>query len=87
MDQTRHFFAYFRHFHNPITNIELYWTVKQKIIDGVLGMWTWGSRIVGAGESTELWRPPHTFFRRTKSSQIFLNLLSLGMEIVLGFWV
>ena len=38
MDQTRHFFAYFRHFHNPITNIELYWTVKQKIIDGVLGM-------------------------------------------------
>ena len=29
-----------------------------KSIDGVLGIRTWGRRMVGADETTELWRPP-----------------------------
>ena len=37
-------------------------TIKMQIeksIDGVLGIRTWGCRMVGADETTELWRPPH----------------------------
>ena len=29
-----------------------------KSLDGVLGIWTRGRRMVGADETTELWRPP-----------------------------
>ena len=27
----------------------------EKSVDGVLGIWTWGRRMVGADEITELW--------------------------------
>ena len=30
----------------------------EKSVDGVLGIWTRGCRMVGADEITELWRPP-----------------------------
>ena len=30
----------------------------EKSIDGVLGIQTWSRRMVGADETTELWRPP-----------------------------
>ena len=30
-----------------------------KSVDGVLGIWTLGCRIVGTDETTELWQPPH----------------------------
>ena len=30
----------------------------EKSIDGVLGIQTWGRRMVAAHETTELWRPP-----------------------------
>ena len=33
-------------------------TINEKSIDGVLGTWTQGGRMVGADESTELWRHP-----------------------------
>ena len=46
------FFVYFHSFH--ITNqLQI-----EKSIDGVLGIRTRGRRIVGADETTELWRPP-----------------------------
>ena len=31
----------------------------EKSIDGVLGIRTWGHRMVGADDTTELWRPPY----------------------------
>ena len=37
-------------------------TINDKSIDGVLGTRTRGGRMVGADESTELWRHPPTLF-------------------------
>ena len=34
-------------------------TTVEKSVDGVLGIRTWDHRQVGAGKSTELWRPPN----------------------------
>ena len=51
MGQSRPLFVYFCHF--PITI-----SITEKSIDGVLGIWTRGRRMVGADETTELWRPP-----------------------------
>ena len=48
--QTRPIFVYFRSFHT--TNI------AQILLDCVLGTQTRGGRMVGANESTELWRNP-----------------------------
>ena len=61
------FFVYFRPFH--ITNqLQI-----EKSIDGVLGIRTRGHRMVGADETTELWRPPalHSYLR-FQQHEIFL---------------
>ena len=50
MGLSRPLFVYFRHFLITILIIE-------KSIDGVLGIQTRGRRMVGADETTELWRP------------------------------
>ena len=50
MGQSRPLFVYFRYFLITISIIE-------KSIDGVLGIRTWGRRMVGADKTTELWRP------------------------------
>ena len=34
--------------------------INNKSVDGVLGTQTWGSRMVGADKSTELWRLPNS---------------------------
>ena len=34
-------------------------TINDKSLDGVLGIRTWGGRIVGSDESIELWRHPY----------------------------
>ena len=52
--QTQPLFNYFHSFHKYSTNL----TINYKSIDGVLGTWTRGSRMVDADESTELWRHP-----------------------------
>ena len=49
------FLFYFRSFLNIISIIK-----NEKSIDGVLGIRTRGRRLVGADETTELWRPPLT---------------------------
>ena len=54
MGQSRPLFVYFCHFLITISIIE-------KSIDGVLGIRTRGRRMVGADETTELWRPPLFF--------------------------
>ena len=49
MGQFRPLFVYFRYFLDTISIIE-------KSVDGVLGIRTQGRRMVGADETTELWR-------------------------------
>ena len=53
MGQSRPLFVYFRYFLDTISIIQI-----EKSIDGVLGIQSWGRRMVGADETTELWRPP-----------------------------
>ena len=50
MGQSRPLFVYFHSFLVTISK------QIEKSIDGVLGIRTWGLRMVGAGETTELWR-------------------------------
>ena len=52
MGQSRPLFVYFRSF---LVTISMQ---IEKCIDGVLEIRTRGRRIVGADETTELWRPP-----------------------------
>ena len=54
MGQSRHLFVYFHPFLITISIIQI-----EKSIDGVLGILTWGPKMVGANETTELWRPPY----------------------------
>ena len=56
MGQSRPLFVYFRYFLDTISIIQI-----EKSIDGVLGIRTQGRRMVGADETTELWRPPQNF--------------------------
>ena len=62
------FFVYFRSFRNAKTNrCSTNLTLNDKSVDGVLGTSTWGGRMEGADESTELWRHPaqsYTFHER-----------------------
>ena len=51
MGHSRPLSVYFRPFLTISIQIE-------KSVDGVLGIRTWGRRMVGADETTELWRPP-----------------------------
>ena len=53
MGQSRPLFVYFRYFLDTISIIQI-----EKSVDGVLGIQTRGRRMVGADETTELWRPP-----------------------------
>ena len=47
--QSRPLFVYFCHFLDTISIIQI-----EKSVDGVLGIRTWGRRMVGADETTEL---------------------------------
>ena len=53
MVQSWPLFVYFRYFLDTISIIQI-----EKSIDGVLGIWTLGCRMVGTDETTELWWPP-----------------------------
>ena len=55
MGQTRPLFVYFRPFSQNKYSTNL--TIIESI-DGVLRIRTWGGRMVGIDESTELWRRP-----------------------------
>ena len=52
MGQSRPLFVYFRYFLDTFSVIQI-----EKCVDGVLGIQTRGCRMVGADETTELWRP------------------------------
>ena len=53
MGQSRPLLVYFRYFLATILIQQI-----EESVDGVLGIQTLGRRMVGADESTELWRPP-----------------------------
>ena len=53
MGQSQPLFVYFRSLLITISIIQI-----EKNVDGVLGIQTRGRRMVGADETTELWRPP-----------------------------
>ena len=56
MGQTRPLFCLFSSFSQHNDNIVQNLTIKS--VDGMLGTQTRGGRLVGADESTELWRHP-----------------------------
>ena len=66
MGQTRPLFCLFSSFSQHNDNIVQNLTIKS--VDGVLGTRTRGGRMVGADESTELWR--HCNLRLTVGRQI-----------------
>ena len=51
-------FCLFRPFLITITMIQIEKAIKDKSVDGVLGIRTCGHRMVGADKTTELWRLP-----------------------------
>ena len=57
MGQFRPLYDYFRYCLDTISIIQI-----EKSRDGVLGIRTLGRRMVGADETTELWRPPKKEF-------------------------
>ena len=57
MGQSRPLFVYFRYFFDTISIIQI-----EKSVVGVLGIQTQGRRMVGADETTELWRPPNAIY-------------------------
>ena len=56
MGQTRPLFVYFHSFHMTKYSTN---TINEKSVNGVLGTRTQGGKMVGADESTELWRHPN----------------------------
>ena len=74
MGQSQPLFVYFRSFLIIIS------TQIEKSIDGVLGIRTRGRRMIGADETTELWRPLNeNCYERTLnlSGRRFLYLIGL----------
>ena len=57
MGQSRPLFVYFRYFLDTISVIQI-----EKSVDGVLEIQTRGRRMVGADETTELWRPLYCYY-------------------------
>ena len=55
------FFVYFQYFLDTISIIQI-----EKSVDGALGIRIQGRRMVGADETTELWRPPYEDSLRDK---------------------
>ena len=65
----------FVYFHSFLVTISIQ---IEKSVDGVLGIWTQGHRMVGADESTELWRPPQDF--KSYNAQITIVWPSLNPQ-------
>ena len=70
MGQSRPLFVYFCYFLDTISIIQI-----EKSVDGVLGIQTWGRRMVGADKTTELWRPPivHRGYQSIKHAADFFS--------------
>ena len=55
-------------------------TIKEKCVDGVLGTRTWGGRMVGAEESTELWWHPCPYLFTAQLCSLGKFLLSISAQ-------
>ena len=64
------FLVYFRSFLITISIIQI-----ERSIDGVLGIQTQGRRMVGADETTELWRPPRYDFVAIALWVVYVNVI------------
>ena len=83
MGQSRPLFVYFCSFLVTIS-IQI-----DKSIDGVLGIWTQGRRMVGADETMELWRPPKIskFKEENQNQKNRLKIKSRGGEWKFLSWL
>ena len=57
-----------------------------KSVDGMLGTWTWGSKMEGADESNELWRNMHLYYETLtdmKNYSIKRNYLSFPAKVAM----
>ena len=77
MGQSRPLFVYFRYFLDTISIIQI-----EKSVDGVLGIQTWGCRMVGADETTELWRPPTKISYPQNKTHFMIFLTGGKLELV-----
>ena len=64
MGHSRPFFVYFCPFVITISIIQI-----EKSIDGLLGIQTWGCRMLVADETTELWRSPFHYVGFNRENQ------------------
>ena len=65
----RPLYVYFRYF---LITISITQIVKS--VDGLLGIWTWGRRMIGTDETTELWQPVWTLYTSVTRFGEFLLL-------------
>ena len=65
----RPLYVYFRYF---LITISITQIVKS--VDGLLGIWTWGRRMIGTDETTELWQPVWTLYTSVTRFGAFLLL-------------
>ena len=72
MGQSRPLFVYFHTFHITISIIQI-----EKSVDGVLGTRTQDCRMVGADETTELWRPPNVTYLRACMRLTTVTIVSI----------
>ena len=74
MGQSLPLFVYFCYFLITISIIQI-----EKSVDGVLGIQTWGLRMVGADKTTELWRPWFCYYQCTMG---FLEIVDPCLPIL-----
>ena len=74
MGKTRPLYEFFRPSINIMKNIVQNLTINGRGIDGVQGIRTRDRRMVGADESTELWRPRTDFFLKWANPSLFWHL-------------
>ena len=79
--QSRPLFVWFRPLLVTISIIQV-----EKSIDGVIGIWNWGRRMVDADETTELWQLLYSFlFIQYRLTHFSLAYVCYTVAILLEF--
>ena len=69
------------YFHSFLVTISIQ---IEKSVDGVLGIRTWGRRMVSANKTTELWRPPCARLGRLITRYFFSKWMTILHRIIRG---
>ena len=82
-----HLLAYFCPYHNPVTNTVSILSIKteKSVVDVVLGIWTWGCRMVSVDRSTE-----HFYFLvlTWNSTPVCFKSISKFVSVqVMKYWI